>query len=173
MCREELSLISERVNLPVLRKEFIVEPYQIYEARALGADAVLLIASALSISELAELNNLTAALGMEALIEVHSEAELDTVLEIDARLIGVNSRDLRTFKTDLSLVERIAEIVREEAPDVALVAESGMSTPAQLRNLRPLGVQGFLIGEALLTSEHPEEKLRQLLAAGESQGAQS
>ena len=136
----------------LLRKDFIVDAYQVYEARAAGADAVLLIAAVLTGSELAELLALARSLGMEALIEVHDEAELERALRCRPRLIGVNNRDLRTFKVAL---ETCLSLAPHAPPEVCLVAESGIHSRADVERLAQAGVDAILVGEALVTSEDP------------------
>lgn len=146
--------------LPVLRKDFILSPYQLLEARAAGAAAALLIAACLSPAELRELHAFAHQIGLDVLIEVHTPAELEKALECDPVLIGVNNRDLTTFEvrleTSLRLIERIpVGIVR--------VAESGIHTPQDARRLAEAGFDALLVGEALVTSPDPGKKLRELL----------
>ncbi len=160
-------LVSARAvsGLPALRKDFVVDPYQIYEARALGADAVLLIVRALSDLELGEMLDLTQRLGMDALVETHSAAEVDRALHAGATIIGVNNRDLDTLVTDVSLAPRLRSMV---PPECVFVAESGISQPAQVSELLAAGVDAILIGESLLRSPDPGAKLRNLVLAGAS-----
>jgi indole-3-glycerol phosphate synthase len=148
------------VQIPVLRKDFIVDPWQVWEARAATADSFLLIAAVLEDSMMHELVNLGRALGMEPLIEIHSAAELDRVLAAEARVIGVNNRDLHDFsvrlETSLELIERI--------PDGCVaVCESGLRNGGDLARLRRAGFDAFLIGEHLMKSSQPGEALRRLL----------
>ncbi len=150
-------------GLPALRKDFLVDPYQIYEARALGADAILLIVRALSDAELGQLLDLTHLLGIEALVESHSAAEVERALHAGARIIGVNNRDLDTLVTDVSLAPRLRSMV---PPEVVFVAESGIAQPAQVAALLAEGVDAILIGESLLRSPDPGAKLRTLIEAG-------
>jgi indole-3-glycerol phosphate synthase len=155
---------ARRVSgLPALRKDFVVDPYQLYEARALGADAVLLIVRALSDAELRELLELTHGLGIEALVEAHSADEVDRALHAGARIVGVNNRDLDTLVTDVSLAPRLRPMV---PPECVFVAESGISQPEQVAALLAAGVDAILIGESLLRSPHPGAKLRSLVDAG-------
>lgn len=170
---EELSLIRAAVSLPLLRKDFIIDPYQVYEARALGADALLLIVSALDDTQLRDLRELAEGLDMDVLVEVHDEPELERALASGANLIGVNSRDLRTFTTDLSVIERVARRLQALQTEVCLVAESGMSRRDELEALRPLGVQGYLIGEALLRAEDPAALLSELRGAEQHSGVEA
>jgi indole-3-glycerol phosphate synthase len=145
--------------VPLLRKDFIVHPYQVYEARAAGADAVLLIAAILSEADLAELLSLTQSLGMTGLVEVTSEEELGRVLPLAPRLIGVNNRDLRDFSVDLNTCLRLRPLV---PPDVCLVAESGIHTRADVARLAAAGVDAMLVGEALVTAPDVGAKVQEL-----------
>jgi indole-3-glycerol phosphate synthase len=135
------------VDLPVLRKDFLIDSYQIYASRVSGADALLLIVAALDDKQLAELLALTYELGMVALVEVHNEAEVDSALKAGARLIGVNNRDLMTFEVDLNTTARLAGLLPDDA---TLVAESGVFTPEDVRNMGRLGAHAVLVGEALV-----------------------
>ncbi|NBC31381.1 MAG: indole-3-glycerol phosphate synthase TrpC [Alphaproteobacteria bacterium] len=135
------------VALPVLRKDFTLDPYQLAEARALGADCVLLILAALSDEEAAALAAEAAALGLDVLCEVHDEAELARALVLPCRLIGINNRNLKTLEVDLATTERLAPLV---PPDRLVVAESGLATAADLARMARLGVTTFLIGESLM-----------------------
>ena len=144
-----LTQVREAVGVPVLRKDFIVDPYQIYEARAAGADAVLLITAALADSQLADLCALAHEVGMAALVEVHNEAELERAARVDAPLLGVNNRDLKTFSVDLGTTARLAALAPEGA---TLVAESGMRDADDVRRMGRLGAHAVLVGEALVKS---------------------
>ncbi len=148
-------------SLPALRKDFMIDPYQIVESRALGADCVLLIMAVLDDSLAAELLNTTHEFGMDAMIEVHDEAELERALKINGRLIGVNNRDLNTFETDLAVSERLAPLV---PPGHTLVSESGLSKSEDLARLSKRRVNCFLIGEALMRQQDVETATRRLLA---------
>jgi indole-3-glycerol phosphate synthase len=150
-------------GLPVLRKDFVVDEYQLYEARTLGADAVLLIVRALSEKQLREFLELTHLLGMDALVEAHSAGEVNRALDAGARIVGVNNRDLDTLLTDVSLAPRLRSMVPSSC---TFVAESGISQPEQVAALRDAGVDAILIGEALLRSPDPDQKLRSLVDAG-------
>jgi len=145
---------------PVLRKDFVTDPYEVAEARACGADAVLLIVAALEPSQLRDLVALTKSRGMAALVEVHDEAETHAALEADAHAIGVNHRNLRDFSVDLGLTERLRKLVPE---NVVLVAESGIHTPADARRLREAGADAILVGEALMRSADPAAQISELL----------
>jgi indole-3-glycerol phosphate synthase len=146
----DLKTARATVNIPLLRKDFVVDEYQIHEAAAEGADAVLLIVAALSLQTLGRFYNVAIELGLDALIEVHSEEELDSASQIGAGLIGVNNRDLHTFEVSLETSRRL--IKRREA-GVLMVAESGISTRAEIEELRSLGFDGFLVGESLMRGE--------------------
>lgn len=150
--------------LPVLRKDFIIDPYQVYEARAAGADAILLIAAVLSDAELAELGSLAGHLGMEALIEVHDRAELERALALRPQLVGVNNRDLRDFSVNL---ETCLALRRLAPPEVCFVAESGIHAPADVRRLAAAGVDAMLVGEALVTAADVGARTRELAYAGQ------
>ena len=150
---EYLAKIRREVSLPLLRKDFVIDAYQIDEARAAGADAVLLIAAALEREQLAALHARSSELGLDTLVEVHDADELDTALSIGAGLVGVNNRNLRTFEVDLGVTERLAARLADaraggERP--LLVAESGISGPDDLRRLSGAGAKAFLVGESLM-----------------------
>ncbi len=147
----ELSLLAtvrREVALPLLRKDFLVDAYQVDEARVAGADAVLLIASALDLAELRALRERAAALGLGALVEVHDESEVDAALAAGADLVGINNRDLATFTTDLATTERLA--ARLVAAGVVVVGESGIFTHDDVRRLEAAGADAVLVGEALM-----------------------
>jgi indole-3-glycerol phosphate synthase len=154
-------------GLPVLRKDFVVDAYQVYEARAIGADAVLLIVRALTDADLQTLLALAHTLHMQALVETHSAEEVRRALDAGARVIGVNNRDLDTLQTDVSLAPRLRPLVPQEC---VFVAESGVSTPEQIAKLLDLAADAVLVGESLLRSNDPGELLRRLVAAGTPRG---
>jgi indole-3-glycerol phosphate synthase len=156
---EDLRAARGVCELPLLRKDFIVDPYQLHEARAHGADAVLLIVAALEPDELSGLHGLAGELGLDVLVEVHDSAELAVALELGAVLVGVNNRDLRDFGVDLERTERLMEEMPEE---VIAVSESGISSPEQLERLQGLGVQAVLVGETLMRSGDPAAALVKL-----------
>jgi indole-3-glycerol phosphate synthase len=158
--REYLTRIRASVAIPLLRKDFIIEPYQVVEARALGADAFLLIVSLLTDPTLEELIFLGQELGMEALVEVHNEEELDRALHTPARIIGINNRDLKTFVTDIQTTFRLVERIPEGR---VVVSESGIQSPEDLKQMERFGIEAVLVGEVLMRSPHPGEKLRELL----------
>jgi len=155
-----LTEIRRSVGLPILRKDFVCDPYQLYEARAAGADAVLLIAAMLELAELRDFAALARELGLDVLLEVHDEQELDTALQVNCELVGVNNRDLRTFVTDLSTTERLAKIVPGNR---LIVAESGIHTRTDVVRLQRAGARGFLVGESLMREGDIGAKLRVLL----------
>jgi indole-3-glycerol phosphate synthase len=158
-------LDSRLISIPLLRKDFIIHPYQVYEARAAGADALLLIASILSDGDLASLLSITRTLGMTALIEVRNEKELSRVMPHSPRLVGVNNRDLRDFSVNLeTCLDLRAQVPRE----VCLVAESGIHTGDDVRRLRASGVDAFLVGEALVTAPDAGAKVQELIGASQS-----
>ena len=153
-------------HVPVLRKDFVVDPWQVWEARAAGADSFLLIAAVLSDAALGELLQLGRSLKMEPLIEVHSRAELDRVLHAGARVLGVNNRDLRTFEVHLETSLELVEAIPEHC---VAVSESGLRAGADLLRLRAAGFDAFLIGEHLMKSPDPAAALRSFLAAAQNQ----
>jgi indole-3-glycerol phosphate synthase len=157
---EHLEAVRAVVDVPLLRKDFIVTEYQLLEARAAGADAVLLIVAALDVARLSELHGLAAALELDVLVEVHDGAELDRALSIGARIIGVNNRNLRTLEVDVHASETLGARM---PTDVIGVSESGLSTSDDLQRLRALGYRAFLIGERFMTADDPGLALRELL----------
>jgi len=161
----DLCTARSSTNLPLLRKDFIIDPIQIFEAAIAGADAVLLIVAALDDASLKELRSLAEdELRLDALVEVHTTEELRRALDAGARIIGVNNRDLRTFQTSLKTSERlIAEVPR----DRILISESGLQSADSLLRLRKVGFRGFLVGEALMRAREPDAALRNLIAAAE------
>ena len=148
--------------LPVLRKEFILDAYQVYEARALGADAILLIVACLDDKALQTLHALAQELAMDVLVEVHDHAELERVLRLGAPLVGINNRDLRTFQVDIGVT---LGLLREIPADRRVVTESGILQREAVAVLRQAGVQGFLVGEALMRAEDPGQALAALFFA--------
>ena len=147
-------------DLPILRKDFVTDPYEVGEARATGADAILLIAAALDQPRLEELLRVTRSRGIAALVEVHNEVEANAAVDCGANVIGVNHRDLRTFNVDLSLTERLRRVIPLE---VVLVAESGIHTQEDARRMRDAGADAILVGEVLMRSPDPAACIRQLI----------
>lgn len=155
-----LALIREQVGLPLLRKDFIFDPWQVYEARAAGADAILLITAILEQQQIVDLAGLARELHLDVLLEVHDEQEMETACATDIGLIGVNNRDLRSFATDLNTTGRLAKML---PPDRLLVAESGINNRADIERLQADGAKAFLIGEAMMREEDIGAKLQELL----------
>ena len=152
--------IREQVALPLLRKDFIIDPYQVVEARVAGADAILLIVAALEDAMLRELAELAASLQLDTLLEVHDTAELERALQLPVDLIGINNRNLKTFATDLGVTERLAgRIPRQQLA----VAESGISSRADIERLQAAGAGAFLIGESLMREDDIEAKMQHLI----------
>jgi indole-3-glycerol phosphate synthase len=164
----DLIAVRQRVGVPIIRKDFVVSPYQVYEARAIGADAVLLIVLALRPDEIVALQTLAQSLGMAALVEVHAEDELRIALDCGATLVGINNRDLTRMVTDVQTTAKLRPLV---PPGVTLVSESGIRTPEEIGWLRDLGVDAALIGESLVTAPDAGVLLRNMLAAGAPAGA--
>ncbi len=158
---EFVAIARAAVALPVLRKDFMLEPYQMVESRALGADGVLLILAALSDADAAALEAEALALGMDVLVEVHDEAELERALKLKSPLIGVNNRDLKTLKVDLATGERL---LRRVPADRLAVAESGLSGPSDLARMAAAGAKAFLIGESLMRQPDVAAATRAILA---------
>ena len=155
-----LEQIHGAVSVPLLRKDFMLDPYQIDEAKSFGADAVLLIAALLDPSLLRELRQQASELKLDSLVEVHSEKELAAAVECGAELIGINNRDLKTFEVSLATTERLAPLVPAGVP---AVCESGIDSLEQIRHVEKLGIHAFLIGESLMRASAPGQKLRELL----------
>lgn len=156
-----LRAIRTEVNLPILRKDFIIEPYQIYEARAMGADAILLIAALLDTKTLREFASIAHGLGLHCLTEVHNEEELASALTAQSDLIGINNRNLKTFTVDLAVTQRLAQMVPEE---LTLVSESGIRSNADMKAVRRYGADAVLIGETLMRSGDIAASLTELRA---------
>lgn len=159
-----LELASCATRIPCLRKDFILDPFQILEARASGADAILLIVAALTDAALAALRDAAHARGLDVLCETHNRDEMDRALALGFTLIGVNSRDLRTFTMHPELLPELADHALASRPDVTLVAESGLRAPEDIAHLRTAGYSAFLIGESLMRQPDPGVALAQLLA---------
>ena len=157
--QEAVAAVAHPRRVPLLRKEFVFDAYQVHETRAYGADAILLIVAMLEPTLLSELLALATDLRLQALVEVHDEAELTTALDVGADLIGVNNRDLRTFKTDLAVTERLAPNIPAGR---VVVSESGISSREHVQRLGEAGASAILVGEALLTAPDVGAKLREL-----------
>ena len=155
-----LAMIRETVSLPLLRKDFICDPYQIYEARAAGADAILLIAAMLDLDQLREFHAIAKEIHLDVLLEVHDEAEMEKALKTDCTLIGVNNRNLRTFETDLGTTGRLAGML---TADHLLVTESGINCRADIVRLQTDGAKAFLIGESMMRADNIGAKLQELI----------
>jgi len=149
-------------SLPVIRKDFIVDPYQVAEAAAMGADCILLIVAALNPSQLRDLSAYAERLHLDVLVEVHDEAELEIALASDCRLLGINNRNLRTFETDLQTTYRLARLIPEE---VAIITESGIHSAEQVQEMMAAGIFGFLVGESLMRAPDPGQRLRELFGS--------
>jgi len=155
-----LAAIREVVRLPLLRKDFIFDPYQVYESRAYGADALLLIAAILSRPQLEELLSLSHSLGLRCLVEVHKENEVERAVRSKARIIGINNRDLDTFNVDINTTRRLRPLIPKEK---IVVSESGVKSRKDIEKLRKWGVNAILVGEALVTAGDVLTKMKELL----------
>jgi indole-3-glycerol phosphate synthase len=156
----DLGAARSACELPVLRKDFMIDPYQVVEARALGADCILLIVAALTDAELSQFEDIALGYQMDVLIEVHDEAELERALKLKSRMIGVNNRNLKTMRTDIATTERLAPLI---PADRLLVSESGIASPVDVKRLADAGAKAFLIGEALLRRADVEMATKVLL----------
>lgn len=154
-----LQAVREAVDLPVIRKDFIVDDYQVYEARAIGADCILLIAAAIGDAQMYELTQTALQLGMDVLIEVHNEEELDRALRLPLPLIGINNRDLHTFEVSLDTTLKMLDKIPD---DRLVVTESGILTAEDVKTMQDHQVNAFLVGEAFMRAENPGEKLSEL-----------
>lgn len=158
---EHLAAARTACALPVLRKDFVFDPYQVLEARAMGADCILLIAACLSAAEMKALEDVALSLGMAVLVEVHDAAELESALTLRTPLVGVNNRDLRTFETR---IETTLGLLEGMPADRMVITESGIASPADVARLRSRGVNAFLVGEAFMRAPDPGRALRALFA---------
>lgn len=164
-----LADVKRAVKIPVVRKDFIIDPYQVYESRALGADAILLIVAALSFEQLKELIELARELGLSGLVEVHTEPELEHACRAGADIIGINNRDLNTFKTDLNRTFELMKFIDKQK--YIVVSESGIKSHTDLIGLKDCGVHAALVGEALVGSAFPGEALKRLGGCSGERGA--
>ena len=152
----------EAVSVPVLRKDFIVDPYQVYESRCIGADCILLIVGILENSSLNQLYDLSVSLGMDVLVEVHDEAELEMALEVSPRLLGINNRNLRTFDVNL---QTTLDLLTKVPQGTLIITESGIHTRENVEMMMNNDVYGFLVGEALLEEDNPGKKLKSIFGS--------
>ncbi len=160
---QDLATVRAAVDIPILRKDFIVTPYQVYEARAYGADAILLIVAALSQEKLVSLLECATSLGMVPLVETHSRTEVARAIAAGAKLIGVNARNLKTLTVDKKVVEQVIDAIPKDA---IAVAESGVSNSQDVLNYALAGADAVLIGEALVTSKSPQERIKEMVNVG-------
>jgi indole-3-glycerol phosphate synthase len=156
-----LEQLRDAVDIPLLRKDFMMDGYQLIEAKSYGADAILLIAAMLDPHCLCELREQATALSLDSLVEVHTEEELDAAVKAGAQLLGINNRDLKTFEVSLGTTEKLAPLVPAGTP---AICESGIDSLEQIRRVEKLGIHVFLIGESLMRARRPGKKLRALLA---------
>ena len=156
---EHISIVKETVDLPVLRKDFIVDEYQIHESQLKGADCILLIVAALSKNQLQEFSHLASELNLEVLVEVHDEEEVERALEINSNLIGINNRNLETFEVNLETTERLIKKIPEE---ILTVSESGIKSSEDIKKIMSSGVSAFLVGEVFMRAEDPGKELKNL-----------
>jgi len=157
---DHLAAIRGEVELPLLRKDFIFDPYQVYESCAYGADALLLIVASLSQEQLEELLSLSHSLGLKCLVEVHGEDDVARALRIRAKIIGINNRDLNNFTVDISTTHRLRPLVPQER---IVVSESGIKSRSDVEKLKEWGVNALLVGEALVTTGNIQDKMRELI----------
>ncbi len=156
----DLLLAEKTVTIPILRKEFIVDPYQIYEAKAYGADAILLIAACLSVEELKQFSHLAKSLKLDVLLEVHNLSELQKSILPNVDIIGVNNRNLKNFKVNIDISKKLSEQIPD---DFVKISESGISEVETIKDLRTLGFEGFLIGETFMKTDNPGETAKQFI----------
>lgn len=156
---EYLQQVREAVDLPIIRKDFIVDDYQVYEARAIGADCILLIAAAIGDAQMSELTQVALTLDMDVLIEVHNKEELERALHLPLPMIGINNRDLHSFEVSLDTTIEMLEMIPE---DRIVITESGILTKGDVARMRACHVDAFLVGEAFMRAENPGEKLAEL-----------
>ena len=161
-----LQMARSQVSLPVLRKDFVIDAYQVYEARAIGADCILLIASILDIQELHDYYILAVRLGMDVLVEVHNRQELDKALTLSPKMLGINNRNLNDFTVDLNVTLDLLPFI---PADIQVITESGIHTRQELARMQSKGVYGFLIGEAFMSQADPGKALEQLFGGDDEQ----
>lgn len=161
---EDLAALRNRTDAPLLRKDFTISDYQVYEARSLGADAILLILGLLDDEEVEELREIADGLGMDAVVEAHSEEEVARAVNLGVPIIGLNNRDLTTFTTDLATTERLRPLI---PADTLVIAESGIVSRADVQRMLAVGAQAVLVGESLVRSADPSAKVRELLGLPE------
>ncbi|ADQ15571.1 indole-3-glycerol phosphate synthase TrpC [Halanaerobium hydrogeniformans] len=159
-----LESLRKLTDLPILRKEFIIDPLQVYESFFIGADVILLIAAVLDLDQLKELLSTAEKLKLEVIVEVHNESELEMVLKSDAEIIGINNRNLNNFEVDLSTTSKLLKLLKEKArrENYYIIAESGIKSAEDISYLKELGVDGVLIGETLMRAEDPATKIKEL-----------
>ncbi len=155
-----LRIAREHSHLPIIRKDFIIDPYQVYQSRAMGADAILLIVAALSDSDLLTLFQLAETLELDVLVEVHTQKELHRALALNPNLIGINNRDLHSFQTSLQISLDLAKQIPQQS---LIITESGINSPDDITSMNKHGIYGFLVGESLMRQADPEAALRKLL----------
>lgn len=161
-----LRAIRDAVDVPLLRKDFTIDPYHIYQARVAGADAILLIVAALTAAQLRTFMGIAASLSLSCLVEVHTREELEIALDVDARIIGINNRDLRTFHTDIATTFQLCETI---PADRVVVSESGIYSREDVMKLQEAGIHAMLVGESLMRSPDIGEQVRHLLNSGLTQ----
>lgn len=159
---EDLMTAKHCSSLPILRKEFIIEEFQVWESRLIGADAILLIAAILTPEKLSRLHSLAMQIGLEVLVEVHTAEEIETALKIEPEIIGINNRDLETFKVNLATTEKLRQYIPKH---VVCISESGISRRSDMLRLQDYGVDAALVGEHIVTSPDPDLKIQELLGS--------
>ncbi|MCP4566603.1 MAG: indole-3-glycerol phosphate synthase TrpC [FCB group bacterium] len=163
---EDLMAAKHITHLPVLRKDFIIHEYQVWESRLIGADAILLIAAVLTSDEIARLYSLAKEIGLEILVEVHSQMDIERIRKIEPKIIGINNRDLKTFNVDLATTERLRSLIPD---DVVCLSESGIKRREDMVRLQACNVDAVLVGEGIVTSSCPEMKISELLGTEHDQ----
>ncbi len=160
---EILKIIRSRTSLPILRKDFIIDPVQVYQSRFLGADVILLIAAILKKAQLEKLLNLAYKIGLEAIVEVHNRAELEKVLTVPAQIIGINNRNLHDFSVDMTTTEKIVTVLKQKKlrNEYYIISESGIKTRDEIEFLKKIDIDGVLIGETLMQAEDPIKKIEE------------